>query len=81
MVFLLKDFIDVERVGDWDLHLRTVELMIAFFHAARHFPYAKYSEIYLQKLMKSMKIEDGPFRRGASSNHHLKKMKYPKRKI
>ena len=109
MVSLLKDFIAVERMGDWDLHLRTVELMIPFFHAARHFPYAKCSEIYLQKihtlqealsekdfeaykqnhsakrsdmyfakvstdqtieqtLMKSMEIEGGPFRHGATSS-------------
>lgn len=107
MVSLLKDFIAAERMGDWELHLRAVELMIPFFHAARHFPYAKCSEIYLQKmrtlpqelsqedfeaykenhsarrsdkyftkistdqtieqtLMKSMKIEGGPFRRGAT---------------
>lgn len=52
MVSLLKDFIAAERMGDWDLHLRTVELMIPFFHAARHFPYAKSSEIYLQKMRK-----------------------------
>ncbi|KYN10148.1 hypothetical protein ALC57_17724 [Trachymyrmex cornetzi] len=50
MVSLLKDFIAAERVGDWDLHLRAVELMIPFFHAARHFPYAKSNEIYLQKM-------------------------------
>jgi len=35
MVSLFKDFISAERMGDWDLHLRTVELMIPFFHAAK----------------------------------------------
>lgn len=50
IVSLLKDFIVAERMGDWELLLRAVELMIPLFHAAIHFPYAKSREIYFQKM-------------------------------
>ncbi|KYN19070.1 hypothetical protein ALC57_08602 [Trachymyrmex cornetzi] len=111
MVSIVKDFIVTEKMGDWALHLRCVELMIPYFHSAGHFPYAKSSQIYLQDMqelkqkmdpdsplanlqkkcftarrtdnffagihtdqtieqtfMKSMSVESGPFRRGATDS-------------
>ena len=50
MVNLLFDFISAERQGDWDLHLKTLELMIPFFHSAGHFLYSKAAEVYLQDM-------------------------------
>lgn len=50
MVTLLKKFIEAERTGDWEKHLYTIKLMIPYFHASGHFPYAKSCQIYLQSV-------------------------------
>lgn len=50
MVTILKDFIAADRMGDWNLHLYSIELMIPLFHASGHFPYAKASQIYIQDI-------------------------------
>lgn len=42
---ILKEFIAAERMGDWNLHLHSIELMIPVFHAS--VPYAKAAQIYL----------------------------------
>ena len=52
MVSILKEFICAKRMGDWSLHLNTVKVMIPFFHAAGHFPYAKSAQLYLQDMSK-----------------------------
>lgn len=52
MVSLLKKFIEAERTGDWEKHLYTIKLMIPYFHASGHFPYAKSCQIYLQSVAK-----------------------------
>lgn len=73
MVSLFKDFIAAERMGDWDLHLKTVELMIPFFHAARHFPYAKCSEMYLQKMRRlSQELSEEDFK-AYKQNHSVRR--------
>ena len=38
MVSVLNDFLYAERTGDWNLHLKSIELMILFFHVSGHFP-------------------------------------------
>lgn len=50
MVSLLKSFLAAERMGDWESHLKYIEHMIPFFHAAGHFNYAKSSRLYLQDM-------------------------------
>lgn len=50
MVSVLKDFIAAERMGDWTLHLHTIERMIPYFHASGHFPYPKSAQLYLQDM-------------------------------
>lgn len=50
IVSVLKDFIAAERMGDWNLHLHTIERMIPYFHASGHFPYAKSAQLYLQDM-------------------------------
>ncbi|KAF2894019.1 hypothetical protein ILUMI_12151 [Ignelater luminosus] len=50
MVSVLKDFIAADRMGDWNLHLHTIERMIPFFHSSGHFPYAKAAQMYLQHM-------------------------------
>ncbi|KYN23235.1 hypothetical protein ALC57_04345 [Trachymyrmex cornetzi] len=52
MVSLLKKFIEAERTGDWEKHLYIIKLMILYFHASGHFPYAKSCQIYLQSVAK-----------------------------
>ena len=37
---LVKDFIRVERTGDWNMHLNTVRKMLNLFSATRHLNYA-----------------------------------------
>lgn len=48
MVTLIKQFIQAERTGNWDLHLKTVQRMLPYFHASGHFLYAKAAQLYLQ---------------------------------
>lgn len=50
MITLIKNFIAAERSGDWDLHLKSVERMIPYFHATGHFLYAKCAHMYLQDM-------------------------------
>ncbi|KAF2901749.1 hypothetical protein ILUMI_04427 [Ignelater luminosus] len=45
-----SNFIAADRMGDWNLHLHNIELMIPLFHASEHFSYAKASQIYLQDM-------------------------------
>ena len=54
MVLIVNDFMYAEKTGDWELHLKTVERMLPFFHATGHFPYAKSAQLYL-KDMKDLK--------------------------
>lgn len=51
MVQLVKDFIRSERSGDFFLHLKCIEKMIPYFHASRHFLYAKSAHLYLQYML------------------------------
>lgn len=50
MTVLMKQFIEAERMGDWELHLTTIGKMLAFFHSAGHFFYAKSARLYLQDM-------------------------------
>lgn len=59
MIFIVLDFIFAEKSGNWELHLKTIERMIPFFHATGHFSYAKSSTIYLQD-MRKLKETMGP---------------------
>ncbi|GBO37444.1 hypothetical protein AVEN_161634-1 [Araneus ventricosus] len=51
MVTLIKQFIEAERMGNWTLHLTTVQKMLPFFHAAGHFFYAKCAHLYFQDML------------------------------
>ncbi|GBO00726.1 hypothetical protein AVEN_253137-1 [Araneus ventricosus] len=53
MTTLIKQFIEAERSGNWDLHITTVQQMLPFFHAADHFFYAKCA--YLHYMPKSIR--------------------------
>jgi len=52
MVTLVKHFVMAKRIGDWKLHLQSVQKMIPYFHASGHFTYAKASHIYFQDMYK-----------------------------
>lgn len=47
---MLKDFRAAERMGNWEIHLNSIDPMILFFHAAGHFNYAKSARLYLQNM-------------------------------
>ncbi|CAH1155651.1 unnamed protein product [Phaedon cochleariae] len=51
MVTLVKQFIQAERTGNWDLHLKTIQRMLPYFHASGHFLYAKSAQLYLQDML------------------------------
>ncbi|KYN02784.1 hypothetical protein ALC62_06362 [Cyphomyrmex costatus] len=51
MVTLVKQFVEAERMGNWELHLATIQKMLPFFHASGHFNYAKSSHLYLQDML------------------------------
>lgn len=51
MVSLVKQFIEAERTGSWQLHLSTIAKMMPFFHATGHFNYALSAQLYLQDML------------------------------
>lgn len=58
LVTLMKQFIQAERTGDWNLHLNTIHKMLPFFHATGHFFYAKCAHLYLQDMLELNKKVD-----------------------
>lgn len=50
MVTLVKNFLEAERCGIWELHLDTIQKMLPYFHATGHFLYAKSAHLYLQQM-------------------------------
>lgn len=50
MVILVKQFIEAERSGNWQLHVTTIAKMLPFFHAAGHNNYALSAHLYLQNM-------------------------------
>ncbi|KYM96907.1 hypothetical protein ALC62_12417 [Cyphomyrmex costatus] len=60
MITLMKNFIQAERSGDWELHLTTIQKMIPYFHASGHFLYAKSAHLtdkFWSGIMSDMTIE------------------------
>ncbi|CAH3022720.1 unnamed protein product, partial [Porites evermanni] len=51
MVALLRQFIEAERTGNWELHLQSLRDMLPFYAAAGHNLYAKSVYIYLQQML------------------------------
>ena len=52
MVELLSKFIQAERMGNFHLHLQSVEEMLPYFAAAGHHLYTKSAYMYLQSMSK-----------------------------
>jgi len=50
MVDILKTFITAERIGNWELHLQTLNDMLPFLAAAGHNLYVKCVRLYLQSM-------------------------------
>ncbi|XP_044758597.1 uncharacterized protein LOC123316535 [Coccinella septempunctata] len=57
-VIILLQFVEAERLGDWDLHLSSVKEMLPIFHASGHFSYAKCAQWYLQDMANLEAIMD-----------------------
>ncbi|GBL81247.1 hypothetical protein AVEN_143575-1 [Araneus ventricosus] len=51
MTTLIKQFIEAERSGNWDLLITTIQQMLPFFHAAGHFFCARCAHLYMQDMM------------------------------
>ena len=49
---IMRQFIRVERLGDWKLHLETLNEMLPLFAASGHHMYAKTVWLYLQDMEK-----------------------------
>lgn len=49
-VIVALQFIEAERLGNWNLHLSCIQQMLPIFHAAGHFNYSKGAQIYLQDM-------------------------------
>jgi hypothetical protein len=47
MTTLINNVIQADQTSDWNLHLKSIEKMIPFFHAAGHFLYGKSAHLYL----------------------------------
>lgn len=58
LICLVQKFIDLERSGNFELHLEAIELMIPIFYASGHNLYAKASLLYLQQMLKLNEIMD-----------------------
>ena len=50
MVYILRKFIYAERLGDWDLHLKSVVEMLPYLAASGHNHYTKSIILYLQQM-------------------------------
>ncbi len=50
MTELLRRFIKAERMGNWDLHLKTLSDMLPYFAASGHNLYTKSAYLYLQNM-------------------------------
>ena len=51
MVALLRQFIEAERTGNWELYLQSLRDMLPFYAGAGHNLYVKYVYIYLQQML------------------------------
>ncbi|KAL7294973.1 hypothetical protein TKK_0011684 [Trichogramma kaykai] len=62
MVQLVKNFIEAERTGDYEKHLKCVRNMLPYFHASGHNLYAKSAHLYLQDMLSDdYKTNSGEF--------------------
>lgn len=52
MITLVKQFIEAERMGNWQLHLDTIQKMLPYCHASGHFFYANSAQLYLQDMLR-----------------------------
>ena len=50
-VGIIKQYIQAERTGDWNLHLATVSKMLNLFAATGHLHYTKSARMYLQQML------------------------------
>ena len=50
-VYLIPEFIRVERVHDWNLHVLVIKSMLNFFAATGHNNYGKSCRLYLQSIL------------------------------
>lgn len=51
LIILVKQFIEAERTGNWELHLNTVQQIIHIFHASGRHLHAKSSQLYFQDML------------------------------
>ena len=51
ILYLVRDFIRVDRLGDWRLHIDSVSNSLPIFAAAGHHSYTKSAYLYLQSML------------------------------
>jgi len=71
MVNLVKHFVIIKQIKDWNIYLQCVQMMIPYFYARGHFPYVKASHImYLQDMYKlELKLETEEFQNFTSEGY------------
>ena len=47
---IMRVFIRAEKLGDFELHLYAISMMIPLFKSSGHFPYEKSSRVYLDQM-------------------------------
>jgi 5'-3' exonuclease len=52
MIDIMRSFMRSERIGDWSLHLETMQAMLPYLAASGHNLYTKSLHLYLQKMTK-----------------------------
>ncbi|KAF5281918.1 hypothetical protein FQR65_LT14444 [Abscondita terminalis] len=58
MSSLIKQFLEAEKSGNWQLHLDCTQKMLPYFHAAGHYKYAQCGHLYLQEMLSLREIMD-----------------------
>ena len=52
MIDIMRSFIRSERIGDWSVHLETLQAMLPYLAASGHNLYTKSLHLHLQKMTK-----------------------------
>ena len=51
MTTLIKQLLEADKSGNWNLHLESIQKMIPFFHSSGHHNYAESAHLYLQDML------------------------------
>ena len=73
MVHIMLNFIRVERIGDWELHLEAVTHMLPYFFAYDRTNYSKWTSVYLIDIRKLKYTASEVYQEFHSGNHPVER--------